>query len=354
MIDRRPAMIAGCRSSADVSAAVRAATARNLEIAVRGGGHSIPGHSVCDDGLVIDLSVLNSVRVYPDQRMAVVGGGALLRDLDKATQLHGMATPAGAVSHTGVGGLTLGGGFGHLMRKHGLTVDSLLEVELCLPTGRSCAPTAVITRICFGASRWGRKFWHRHGIRLPDPPIAAPYVGIVIHELGDAPAVLRTWAATMSNSPPDELNWCTFFRFADAVPGIPTELKGRPMLVSLLEWHGEAATGAHVVDDLVTRLQGVAAITSELPFLQLQTFIDEISEHGNRVWTKAGFFGTIDEGLIHALVASAAEITSWRSTLEVLPLGGKIAEVPLEATAFPSSRQLRIQRHRHLGRPRAE
>jgi FAD/FMN-containing dehydrogenase len=154
-VDRRPRLIARCSGTADVAAAVRFARDRDLEIAVRGGGHNVAGTAVCDDGIMIDLSAMRAVIVDPVERTARVEGGALWCDVDRATQAHGLATTGGIVSHTGVGGLTLGGGIGWLMRKHGLTVDNLVEAELVTADGEVIVASANDYPDLFWALRGG-------------------------------------------------------------------------------------------------------------------------------------------------------------------------------------------------------
>jgi FAD/FMN-containing dehydrogenase len=151
-VDRRPRLIARCTGTADVAAAVRFARDRDLEIAVRGGGHNVAGTGVCDDGIVIDLSAMLGVAVNPDTRTAHVQGGALWGDVDHETQAHGLATTGGIVGHTGVGGLTLGGGIGWLMRKHGLTVDNLVEAERVTAEGDIIRASANVHPTCSGRS----------------------------------------------------------------------------------------------------------------------------------------------------------------------------------------------------------
>src|SRR5262245_35891307 len=154
-VDRRPRFIARCSGTADVVAAVRFARDRNLEIAVRGGGHNVAGTAVCDDGIVVDLSAMRAVAVDPGERTARVEGGALWADVDHATQRHGLATTGGIVGHTGVGGLSLGGGIGWLMRKHGLTVDNLVEAEVVTAEGDIIGASATDHPDLFWALRGG-------------------------------------------------------------------------------------------------------------------------------------------------------------------------------------------------------
>ncbi len=336
MIDRRPAAVAYCATTKDVACCIRFAREAEVALTVRSGGHSIPGHSVIDDGLVIDLSRMNAVSISPSTRLARVEGGALLRDLDQAAYAHKLVVPAGAVSHTGVAGLTLGGGLGHLMRAYGLTIDSLQEIEAILADGSVVRTSATEHEDLFWALRGGGgNFGVATEFVFRAHEIQDPYIGIVIHELSKARPVLQRWRETMTDQAPDELNWNSFFRYADAVPGIPDQLKGRPVLVTLLEWHGDQTRGRQMIDRIVSELEGDLEIRMEMPFLTLQTFIDEVSHHGNRVWTKAGFFGGMEDDLIDTLIACGSEIRSDLSTLEILPLGGKIREVAPDVTAFP-------------------
>lgn len=336
MIDKRPAAIVCCSSTDDVVSTINYARERRIRVAVRCGGHSIPGHSMCDDGIVVDLGRMNRVSVDPQQRTARVQGGALLRDLDRATQEFGLATPAGAVSHTGVSGLALGGGFGHLMRKYGLTVDSILSIEIVLADGRVERTDSTHHPDLFWALRGGGgNFGVVTEFLFRTHEVGAPFVGLAIHQLDQAKPVLQRWRDVMSDSPPDELNWCSFFRWGQGLTGIPPELAAKPVLATLIEWHGSQDKGEEVVTSYLRQIGGSMQTAAVMPFVLLQQFADDISAHGNYAWTKAGFFSVISDDLIETLIEAGRRMPSWRSTLEVIPMGGAIRRTNRDATAFP-------------------
>jgi FAD/FMN-containing dehydrogenase len=336
MHDRRPALIARAGSPPDVVAAVRYARERDLVIAVRCGGHSMPGHSVCDDGIVIDLRGLNDVRVDPAARRATVGGGALLGEVDRATQEHGLVVPAGVVSHTGAGGLTLGGGVGRLMRKYGLTIDSLLSAEVVTADGRILHASEIEHPDLFWALRGGggnfgivTEFEFRLH-EISELPILATF-----HPLEAARPVLERGRAAMGAGATDDLLWTSFLRRAPDVPWMPEHLVGRRGVASLIEWSGDIEPGMELLAGIRTDLAPAASDLSVFPFLTIQTLTDEIFAHGLRTYIKAGFVEDLSDGLVDALLERTAELESPISQVELLAMRGAISRVDAEATAFP-------------------
>jgi len=241
MIDRKPAVILRPRSAADVAAAVRYAGQQGLPVAVKCGGHSAPGYSVCDDGVVIDLSLMQQVTVDPVARTARAQGGALLQVLDAATQRHGLAVPAGAISHTGMGGLVLGGGFGHLMRKWGLSVDSVTGMEVVLADGSVVWADDDHYADLFWALRGGSgNFGVVTEFAFRCHPVGPLYATAHVFELAAAHDVMRAFRAHMAQDAPDELEWVSFFRSGPDFSWIPRRLVGAPVLMMPLIWAGDA------------------------------------------------------------------------------------------------------------------
>ena len=225
-------MIARCAGGADVRAAVRFARQTGLPVAVRGGGHSFPGLSVCDDGIVIDLSPMKGIRVDPEARTARVQAGALLADLDRETQEFGLAVPAGIVSHTGVAGLTLGGGIGWLMRKHGLTIDQLLAVDLITADGQFVKASATENAELFwgvrgGGGNFGIVTEFEFRLNRVGPIVLA---GPIYWPIESSPDVLRFYRDWIADTP-DELTTIVFHRTAPALPAVPAEIRGKLVVI---------------------------------------------------------------------------------------------------------------------------
>jgi len=337
MHDRRPALIARATSAADVAAAIRHARAHDLPIAVRGGGHSMPGHSVCDEGLVIDLRALDDVAVDADARTATVGGGALLGELDRATQAHGLVVPAGVVSHTGVGGLTLGGGVGRLMRRFGLTIDSLLGAEVVTADGDVLTASATShPELFWGLRGGGGNFGVVTSFTFACHPLREVLILGMFHPADRARAVLERGRDAMADpAAPDALLWTSFLRQAPPLPWMPEELVGTPGIMSLIEWTGDRAEGEALLSSLRDEPAPAASSLDLWPFLEIQTLTDEIFAHGQRTYIKAGYATALTDGLIEALLAAAARIVSPLSQIEILAQGGAIARVDADATAYP-------------------
>ena len=339
MHDRRPALIARPQSASDVAAAIAYARAEGLRIAVRAGGHSLPGHSTVDDGLVIDLRSLDTVEVDSDARTVRVGGGAALGAVDTAVQAHGLVVPVGVVSHTGAGGLTLGGGVGRLMRRFGLTVDSLLEAEVVLADGRIVrAAEDENAELFWGLRGGGGNFGIVTEFLYRAHELGPLTILATFHPLERAAEVLRLADQTMADpSTPDALLWTSFARRGpDIAPWLPPELAGTPGLMCLIEWSGDPAEGRERLAAIERELDAPAGELSEVPYLGMQTVTDELLAPGTlHAYVKAGFATELTEELLEVIVRQGAEVGSPLSVIEVLSMGGAIDRVEPSATAFP-------------------
>ena len=336
MHDRRPALIVRPETPEDVARAIGYARERDLVVAVRCGGHSMPGHSVCDDGIVIDLRALSSVHVDPQAQRATVGGGTLLGDVDRATQEHGLVVPAGVVSHTGAGGLTLGGGVGRLMRRFGLTIDSLLAAQVVTADGEIVRASETEHPDLFWALRGGGgNFGIVTEFEFALHELSELLVLATFNPLDEARAVIERGRRAMADGAPDELLWTSFLRRAHDVPWMPTELVGAHGIMSLVEWSGDIEEGRAVLEAIRDDLQPAAGDLAVVPFLTIQTITDAIFAHGFRTYIKAGFVDDLPEALVDALLERAELIESPISQVELLAMGGAIARVAQDATAFP-------------------
>src|SRR5687768_11800816 len=251
MIDKRPRLIARCVDAADVIAAVHFGREQGLLVAIRGGGHNGPGFGSCDDGLVIDLSLMKSVRVDPATRTVRVEGGCTSGDVDHATHAFGLAVPFGIVSTTGVAGLTLGGGTGYLTRKHGLTIDNLLEADVVLADGRFVTASATQHPDLFWALRGGGgNFGVVTSFLFQAHPVSTVYAGPIFWDAVHAPAVMRAFRSFLANAPED-LGTFVGLKTVPSMDPFPKEFWGRRACAVISSYNGPAADGERLMARLL-------------------------------------------------------------------------------------------------------
>jgi FAD/FMN-containing dehydrogenase len=334
-VDRRPAGVAYASDAEDVGAAIRAARAAGLAFTVRGGGHSVSGRSVRDGALCIDLRALNGVEVDPRRAVVRVGGGALLGEVDAATQEHGLAVPAGQISHTGVGGLTLGGGLGWLMRHHGLTIDSLLAAEVVLADGEIvCASAGEHPELFWALRGGGGEFGvvtrfefraHRVG------PIVLG--GMLVYPWEQARAAFQATRALMEDAP-DALTAFAVLVTAPPQAPFPAEHQGRPVAVVAVAWCGDVAEGERVLAPLRAGCPPLVDLVAPMPYVALQSMLDETAPPGWRYYDKLHYLPEVSDGFIDALLAGFAEVTTPHSHVMTAWMGGAIDRVAPGETAF--------------------
>lgn len=333
-IDRYPALIARCAGADDVATAVQFARERDLLISVRGGGHAVAGHAVCDGGVMIDLSLMKAIRVDPSARMARAAGGVLWNELDRATQPFALATTGGVISHTGIGGLTLGGGLGHLMRKYGLTVDNLMSVDLV---------TADAERIHVDAESEPDLFWGVRGgggnfgivtsfeYRLhPVGPLVLG--GPILWPLADAPEVLR-FVRDYASEAPDELGMTMAAMLAPPMPILPADRYGQPALAMMVVWAGDPNAGAQAIAPLKAIGSPVAELVRPTPYVALQSMLDDGSPHGRHYYWKSHRVRRLADAIIDEIVRRISSITSPFSQIVMFTIGGAVSRGDPAATA---------------------
>ena len=334
-IDRRPACIARCTGVADVVAAVRFARERELPVAVRSGGHGVGGHAICDGGLVIDLSPMQGIRVDPAGRTARAEAGVLWGELDRETQLHGLATVGGIVTHTGIAGLTLGGGIGWLMRKHGATVDNLVSVDLVTAEGELLTASEDQNPDLFwglrgGGGNFGIVTSFEYRLHPVGPIVLA---GPIFHRLEDAREVLRFYREFIAAAP-DELTTIFDLSVAPPLPFLPEDVHGNPIVMVGACYAGAPEDGIEAVRPLKAFGTPIVDLLEPKPYTALQSMFDPLVPHGWHRYWKSVELPPLTDDAIDTLVEHAFAVTSPKSYCIVFQLGGALARVAEDETAF--------------------
>ena len=336
MIDRRPALVASCEGTADVIACVDFARRQDLPVAVRGGGHGVAGTALCEGGLVIDLSPMHDVHVDPRARTARVGGGATWGRVDHETQAFGLAVTGGVDSRTGVGGLTLGGGVGYLARACGLTIDNLLSAEVVLADGST---------VTASATEHGDLFWALRGggggcgvvtsfefqLHAVGPEVMTAQV---FHRMDAAGEALRSYRDFMSEAP-DEVACYPLFVNVPPVDPFPAEQHGRTALVLVACHAGSLEEGEEALRPLGAFGTPFFSAIAPMPYATLQQSFDTGAPDGGRFYWKAHFLDELSDGLIETLLERVDPLPRPYSNVFVECLGGAIARVAPDGTAFP-------------------
>lgn len=332
MIDKSPALIARCAGVGDVVAAVNFARTHGLLLAVRGGGHNVSGNAVCDRGLMIDLSRMRSIRVDPSRRTARVEGGATWGEFDYEAQTFGLATTGGIISTTGVGGLTLGGGVGWLVRKHGLSCDNLLSVDLVTADGRLVtASTEENPDLFWGVRGGGGNFGVVTSLEFRLHPVG-PLVlgGMVIYPAERGEEVLRFYR-DFTQRAPEQLT--LYFAFL-------TQPEDVPVVAMLGCYNGPLADGEEALRPVRAFGAPVADLFQQIPYRAMQSMLDAAFQHGMRNYWKGSFLREMPDEAIERIVAGARRVTSPLSAVVVEYYGGAASRVGEGETAFPHRRAL--------------
>lgn len=317
MIDRYPAVVVRCATDADVATAISFARERAIPLAVRGGGHSVAGYSTVDNGVVIGLDRMRQITVDPDAGRVRVGGGCLLRDMDRATQAFGLATPAGVMSQTGVAGLALGGGMGWLSRKHGLTCDHLISARVVLADGSVVTASAdEHPDLYWGLRGAGANFGVVTEFEFATQVVGTTVpVGVALYRLADAANAIAHYGQIMRRAS-DDLKAMAYLRRAVAEPGVPDELVGSPVCAFVSVWTGDSADAPDINEELWAGAVRVFDTIQALPYLELQSMNDSQLGPGACNYTKGGYVGEMSNGCIASLIESATRLPNELSAIE--------------------------------------
>lgn len=335
MIDKRPRLIARCVDVADVIAAVDFARDQGLLLAIRGGAHNGPGFGSCDDGLVVDLSMMKSVRVDPATRTVRVDAGCTSGDVDHATHAFGLAVPFGIVSTTGVAGLTLGGGTGYLTRKYGLTIDSLLEADVVLADGRLVtASQSRHSDLLWALRGGGGNFGVVTSFLFRAYPVSTVYAGPIFWEATDAKVVMRAYRDFLPTAP-EELGAFIGLKTVPSVDPFPKEHWGKRACAIVSSFNGPAAEGEKVMARLLGPLPPpLFNWMGQMPFPAMQALFDPFFPKGLQWYWKGDFVNSLPDEAIDTHIAHAAKAPSNLSLMHLYPIDGAVQRVPKDATAW--------------------
>ena len=335
MIDRRPAAIVECQSAQDAARAVRLAGERGLLLSVCGAGHNIAGNAVCDGGLMISFKKMRGAEVDAAARTVRVQPGATLGDLDAATQAHGLAVPTGINSTTGVAGLTLGGGFGWLSRKYGMTIDNLLSAEVVLASGEVVQASADSNADLFwGLRGGGGNFGVVTSFEFQAHPVGPEILsGLIVHPFADARAVLRAYRDLMADAP-DEVTVWVVMRKAPPLPFLPEEVHGTEVLVLAAMYAGDMADGEEALAPLRAVGHPIADVVGPHPFAGWQQAFDPLLAPGERNYWKTHDFAALSDDLIDTVLDYVRRLPDPQSEVFFGQLGGAQGRVPDDATAY--------------------
>jgi len=335
MVDRRPAVIVRSSNAQDVRHAVNFARERRILVSVRGGGHHIAGNSVADRSLVIDQSALRTVRVDPERRIARVAPGALLGDFDREAQAFGLATPLGINSTTGVAGLSLGGGFGWLTRKHGMTIDNLISADIVTADGRQRVVSASQEPDLFWAIRGGGgNFGVVTSFEFKLHPVGPEvYAGLVVYPFDQARKVLRAWRDFTVDAPTDLSVW-TVLRKAPPLPFLPETVHGKDVVVFALVYAGDLASGERAAAPVLKFGNPVGSALGPSPYAGFQAAFDPLLTPGARNYWKSHNFARLDDGALEVAIAAAAAAPGPECEVFIAQLGGAMGQVAPTDTAY--------------------